>query len=640
MWRYWLLALAFIAHAANPPNPCNQTIICSGHVQSYTNNTTIHSIEFKAGANELINNGLITNGITFGQNDSAPTAIINNGSISFGSFSQPNGTTKNGYYHFYHKDANQSQRLKTLYIKSYNFSLNTTANIFNSFAGASATNGSVDADNFNSHIVLVNFKSVKLAKDSLILDLGPEAQFGERYKLDNFIKGSNSDFSSNGFEITDESGRKLNNAEIFDYIKLKRPIYKKTLSGDSIIFSINGESGIGNTIFKNNLSLMNSMISKSSAQVFGKKKSTYHQKKKLAQNENELNLSSNFKSNSKFYYDSARLDSNAIQLTNADSIIDGKPTRRRVIKRQTRKITRVIQPKQEISEESSASFYVPDTSNEEDYVYQYFFSPFVSHSVLYSQNDSASLSGLDYGFVGGFNNKLDDNTLMGLHLGFSYGGLKAQNEIAEFTNSAINTMGILGGLHYKLEMPYDIFMKVRGDVAYFINNISYLSSPKTRADIIGYGAGLYVGKDFNFTRYGILGFELGANYQGSYGNAMELDIEQYAKSYVHLVYADVGANYYKLFSNDFGINALVGGKILAYANNISQVQINNNISDYNIAGEDYIAYVGAGLSYMVNDSFELALDYLGNFGLKKDVNKKLAFTSMNNSGFFNMRLWW
>ncbi|MDE6885515.1 MAG: autotransporter outer membrane beta-barrel domain-containing protein [Helicobacteraceae bacterium] len=253
--------------------------------------------------------------------------------------------------------------------------------------------------------------------------------------------------------------------------------------------------------------------------------------------------------------------------------------------------------------------------------YHFFFSPFISHNMFY--NDGLNYSGLDYGFISGFNAKLGNLNTLGVHLGFSYGSLSE----SEFSTN-LNTINIMAGLHYKLDLAYDIFVKLRGDVFYFLNDMSYAGlkqSPKN----FGFGASGYFGKDFDFKRNGILTLEIGANYNGLQNEAINFGNEIYNKNLLLLGYINLGLNYSNSFSNGFGFDLGLGGNVLLTKPIANIILLNNNI-EYSIGIDRFSGYANVGVNYAINDIVELGLEYLGSFGDK----------SISNSGFFNVRVWW
>ncbi len=254
------------------------------------------------------------------------------------------------------------------------------------------------------------------------------------------------------------------------------------------------------------------------------------------------------------------------------------------------------------------------------YPYYFFFSPFVSYNMFY--NDGLDYKGLDYGFISGFNASINNANTLGLHLGFSYGKLKSDNA------STLSTMSLMTGIHYKLDLVYNMYLKARGDFFYFLNDLSYLAN-NIKPNNIAFSASLYYGKDFDFKEGGIFGAEIGFNYLGMNTNEFSFESTTYTKSLINLIYTDININYTKLFENNIYLNSALGFKYL-FNNPVSSF-INNTITyDFNVGADKYIGYVELGLRYNINNIASIDLNYIGNFGNK----------SISHSGFFNVRVWW
>ncbi|RAX54299.1 hypothetical protein CCY99_04620 [Helicobacter sp. 16-1353] len=261
--------------------------------------------------------------------------------------------------------------------------------------------------------------------------------------------------------------------------------------------------------------------------------------------------------------------------------------------------------------------------------YHFFFTPFITHNVL-NESNGMGASGLNYGFISGFSGMLGDSNTLGVHLGFNYGGISGENNL---TKTDIKTMGLLLGLHYKLDLVYDMYIKAIGNAFYFLNNIDYqtglATSSKQSPNDLAFSGSLYYGKDFDFSTFGKLGLEAGVNYQGIQSDKIDFNEESYKSKLINLIYIDVGSNYTKVFDSGFGFNLNLGIKTL-----INEAKAKMTIlgieTDFTIGADRFLGYAGAGVSYFINKQVELNLSYLGSFGDK----------SMSNSGFFNARFWW
>ena len=260
--------------------------------------------------------------------------------------------------------------------------------------------------------------------------------------------------------------------------------------------------------------------------------------------------------------------------------------------------------------------------------FYYFFSPFVSYSNIHH---GLNISGMSYGFVSGFNAKIGSSNTLGFHFGGSYGNMNDNSSNA--TSLDMESMAMLLGLHYKLDLVYDMYIKAFLEGYYFMNDITYVADAiyNQSPNNIGYGASVYFGKDFSFDSYGILGAEIGIIYNGLQSGKMTFSSinEIYESSLIHLPYIDIGINYNKIFNSGFGFNLMLGGKYLLTTPS-ANMTISNIKLAYDISADNYYGYGGIGMSYFINNNVELGLQYLGNIG---DV-------SQNHTGFFNVRVWW
>ncbi|RAX54695.1 hypothetical protein CCY99_02730 [Helicobacter sp. 16-1353] len=262
--------------------------------------------------------------------------------------------------------------------------------------------------------------------------------------------------------------------------------------------------------------------------------------------------------------------------------------------------------------------------------YHFFFTPFITHSIINANN----VSGLSYGFVSGFNAKLGDSHTLGTHIGFSYGNLKGSN-----TNESIESTNLnaLLGLHYKLDLVYKMYVKALIDAVFINNNANYVISNnvnKADSNSLGYNLNIAFGKDFDFESAGIFGVELGLNSLGLNSSDTIIGSQTFKAQFTNLIYADLGINYNINFDNGIGLDSTLGIKYLLN-NPTGNIQISNGgiqsyTQSYNLGADKLIAYFGLGVNYQVNSNIELGLNYLGNFGDE----------SIQNSGFFNVKLGW
>ena len=271
--------------------------------------------------------------------------------------------------------------------------------------------------------------------------------------------------------------------------------------------------------------------------------------------------------------------------------------------------------------------------------YHFIFTPFINHTYFY-ESDNYAISGLEGGFITAFSAKVGESNTLGAHFAFGYGSLGDKNN-ADFKIASANLMV---GLHYRLDLIYDMFLKARGDFYYFLNEVGSNNIAKTKPNNMGFGASLSYGKDFDFGKNGVLGLELGLDYKmlntNNVGIKYALDnstIEQYNKTFYNLLYLDFGINYYKYFSTAWGLWGFDSG--IGIRGNLTPkiskgtLMIGNKSVDISLNNDNILAYANIGGSYVLqstNFAMEFSLRYSGGFGDR----------AINNGGSFEWRVFW
>ncbi|WP_146744966.1 autotransporter outer membrane beta-barrel domain-containing protein [Helicobacter sp. 16-1353] len=259
--------------------------------------------------------------------------------------------------------------------------------------------------------------------------------------------------------------------------------------------------------------------------------------------------------------------------------------------------------------------------------HQVFFTPFMTHSIL----DSNNISGYAFGLVSGFSSKIGESNTLGAHIGFSSGKVSGNND----NNSATIRHVLLAiGAHYKLDLAYDMYVKALLDIMYIRNegNYRFNNSPNiayATPQSSGYSLSVYYGKNFDFKSAGIFGMELGLESTGLNTDDYSITQVRYKAGFYNLLYVDLGFNYRFAFENGFGIDTNLGYKY-ALNNPKGEVEWRDERHNYDLGFDKYIAYLGLGVNYNINESVNIGLNYLGNFGDK----------TIQNSGFFNVKVGW
>ena len=288
---------------------------------------------------------------------------------------------------------------------------------------------------------------------------------------------------------------------------------------------------------------------------------------------------------------------------------------------------------------TSAQVQTSGTQNAKDNFY-FLLTPFVNHT-SFKQVGGMSVSGLDYGFVTAFGGKIDSNNTLGAHFVFDYAKLSDKND-SSF--SATNT-NLMVGLNYRLDLIYEMYLKARGDFYYFMNNANSNATGKASPNNLGGGVNVAFGKDFvDWKQAGVLGIELGLDYKALQTSKSTTEAifggsndGIYDKALYHILYADLGLNYYKYFSTNVGLWGLDAG-LGARANltpkvSSNRLMIGNRNIDITLDNDNFLGYLTLGGSYVLeaqNYDMEFTLRYNGSFGDK----------TISNGGSFEWRTKW
>ena len=201
----------------------------------------------------------------------------------------------------------------------------------------------------------------------------------------------------------------------------------------------------------------------------------------------------------------------------------------------------------------------------------------------------------------------------------------------------------MAGLNYRADLAWDMYVKARGDFYYFLNSADSSEMAVAKPNNLGGGLSVAFGKDFDFKQGGVLGIELGIDYKAFHtGEVSANDIwgnanDEYKSALYHLLYADLGLNYYKYFSTDLGLWGLdarlgIRGNLTPKVSN-GTLMVANRAVDITLDNDSVLGYLNVGGSYVVEAqkyAMEFTLRYNGSFGDK----------SMSNGGSFEWRVYW
>ncbi len=575
-------------------NDINNDIDVTKNHTNIVNNATIgtgnDALEIKNNITvNTINNNSIINGHIILEDSTSIINMLNNNGIIKGltSFSSPGNIKElNNYGSIYVFNSTNKWihiRNVSLNINKYHIHINQDSNVFNSFSGYKSfttdtshlvIEGNNNGNNNGSNSIGV----VTITKDSkFILSVGSNFNLNTDYSLDKLITDENGD----KFNLKYKDDQALV-SNLFQHLTTQSPTLYLERNGNYFKIGIDAQSSIGNAIYKSNIQSMNSLINY--INIFSVSSTT--NRHTIALNSNEQTyLAKTFKEYDKFYYKND--DSNS----KIAARIGG--TRR------------------------SAPQYSGKQQN------SFFFTPFISHNILLKNNDFG-LSGLNYGFISGISFNLGSINTLGFHSGFSYGEISGTKDV---TTAIINTMSVVLGLHYRLDLGYGIYIKTLGDIFYFLNNVS-LNQDKQKPNAFGYSGSIYIGKDFNFDNAGKLSIDIGGIYQGIQNNEINFTNETYTKNLINLIYSDLYINYNKNFNSGFGLDIGGGTKVL-FTKPTARIII-GGYNDFDIGTDKILGYMRFGINYNIKNSVIFNLDYIGSIGDK----------TMSNSGMFNIKALW
>ncbi|RAX55302.1 hypothetical protein CCY99_00965 [Helicobacter sp. 16-1353] len=568
-----------------------------GTINNLTNNGTIEYLDnYNGGVIDILNNYGKINSL---KNSTTITNLNNTGEIRLHNINNDNDISdiKKIYAHI-----NNITENATINISAYHLVIDKKASDFNSFSGYNAESYDL------SHLVIQdtssNKKGVKLkdTNSKILLTLGKSFELNTKYSLAKLI--TNTD--GNQYKLTYENNGDINLNTLFSHLKI---VDSTALGYDASFLTLvlDGESFRVNILSSTNQMITNSI------------QNTKNKANVTNINNIALNLKSNVFKN---------LGGSGLALSKRDEILQ---------ELESLKIAKIRQSLAKSSESNfkeNDRFYYNNTqdsiildsnlNSNDSHNYHTFFTPFITHSIL-----DGDISGLSYGFVGGFNAKLADSHTLGTHIGFNYGSMNGNKST---NNIDINNLNILLGLHYKLDLVYGMYVKALVDFIYINNDGKYsfdLGLYKVNSNSYGYNANIAFGKDFSLKNAGILGIEIGFNPLGIKTNDTQIGTHKYIGDFTNLLYGDLGLNYNIRFKNGFGLDSMLGVKYL-FNNPQGKMALLNTIINYDIGVDKLISYIGFGVNYSVNSSITLGLNYLGNFGDR----------TITNSGFLNIKIGW
>ncbi|MGX3011383.1 hypothetical protein ACWIUD_07470, partial [Helicobacter sp. 23-1044] len=419
----------------------------------------------------FINYNTIDTYITF--NKGAIKNLINYGamqgiSVSYNAHSNQMVTIQNfgtinpleGKYHF--KSVN-------LTIQNYAMKITEDSAKFNAFSGTNPID--------NSHLVLQN-GSVKFAENGkLILDFGGDFEFGSGYLFEKLV--------------VDISGANKLPVDI-SRLTAKDDIFEIAQSGNTFFVTPKPQNTLISATFRANLRTMNNFSMMTSAIIFPRKfaksqnltrtpqNSQTPQKRTIRRIKKVSSLQS-AESNAQFpsLQESALADS--WQSTNANEYANLKQNETFFYKNaestaKNRRISRNLRTSNAVRD-SASSLSLRDSASAESWQstknpadsaknYHFIFTPFINHN-SFAKAGNYALSGFDYGFITAFSVTLAESHTLGAHFALTYGTLRDKHD----KDLAVKNLNLFGGLHYKIDLPYALFLKARGDFYHFSNDL-------------------------------------------------------------------------------------------------------------------------------------------------------------------------
>ncbi|MGX2983838.1 hypothetical protein, partial [Helicobacter sp. 23-1045] len=226
-----------------------------------------------------------------------------------------------------------------------------------------------------------------------------------------------------------------------------------------------------------------------------------------------------------------------------------------------------------------------------------------------------------------FSARVAESHTLGAHFALTYGTLSDKHD----KDLQVKNLNLLGGLHYKIDLPFALFLKAHGDFYYFSNDLKTQFLADLKPQNLGFGANLTFGKTFDFRVGGALSLEAGFDYKALKSQQIKADSAIYQNALFNLIYGDLGVSYANYFSG-FGINFGAGAKFnLAPKLAKSKVLVRSENFDFAIDSDKILGYANAGISYLLearNFDMEFGLQYFGGFGDK----------GISNGGGFEWRV--
>ena len=531
----------------------------------------------------------------------------------------------------------------------HNYSIKITENqtTFNEFAGYNS-NQAGDKNQLlgkTSHFVLKNVQSNNIeisAGAKIYIDFDSTFEFGKAYRIDKIITNAN--------------GAGMLSSNYFDLLALKNgDIYPLTRYGDYFIIG-NANTSINTPItelYKTNIKVMNNMFLHSNTLIFRDKyggKRASGTNRAPTQMRTIRRVSSLFdESTHPLRHPNARegesLDSPLDSPQNAESLaLDSQdlPQNATILaldSLESIKSNEHFFYSQSRSLQTRRTTRTSASSGSGSEKYYFLFTPFFNHNYFYEAGNY-NLSGFDGGFITAFSGKLDYANTLGAHFGFGYGSLSDKDD----KDFSIKNANLMLGLNYRLDLVWDMYIKARGDLFAFFNEVSSNSVAKIKPNNVGFGISASYGKDFNFRQWGVLGVELGVDYKMLNSTAISVKsaldnsaMQDYAKSLYNLIYLDLGAHYDKYFSTKWGLWGLNAG--LGIRGNLapklakSTIIANGLKLNALLDNDKILGYLSVGGSYMMNfrrSVMEFSVLFNGNYGDR----------SMSNGGSFEWRVRW
>ncbi|MGX3012210.1 hypothetical protein ACWIUD_11805, partial [Helicobacter sp. 23-1044] len=162
--------------------------------------------------------------------------------------------------------------------------------------------------------------------------------------------------------------------------------------------------------------------------------------------------------------------------------------------------------------------------------YHFIFTPFINHN-SFAQAGNYALSGFNYGFITAFSARVAESHTLGAHFALTYGTLSD----AKITDLQIKNLNLLGGLHYKIDLPFALFLKARGDFYYFSNDLKTQFLADIKPQNLGFGFSTSFGKTFDFRAGGALSIEAGFDYKALKSKEIKADSAIYQNALFNLI---------------------------------------------------------------------------------------------------------